>query len=115
MVCHRQGIEALPARLELVRQSPCDPKTFARAARDYFDREPPFALGAGGAALYWLTLGHGYEVTSLDVLGAYHSTLKAAEHFGIASETQEQIAKLVAQQPVDNFVRRILKNELNLR
>lgn len=64
--------------VELVRDSPCDPKTLARAARDYAYREPAFAQHAGLAALRWLVRGHGYEITSLDVWGAYHDTLKAA-------------------------------------
>jgi hypothetical protein len=38
--------------LKLVRESPCDPKTLARAARDFAEHEPAFAHGAGFAALY---------------------------------------------------------------
>jgi hypothetical protein len=68
--------------LDLGRESPCDPKTLARAAREFIEREPHFAHGAGVAALYWLVRGQGYEITSIDVWGAYHSTLKAAEELG---------------------------------
>lgn len=100
--------------LTLARKSPCDPKTLARAARDFIEREPRFAHGAGGAALYWLSLGHGYEITSLDVWGAYHSTLKAAERLGLAQETKAQIAKLVAQVRADGFLRQVLGKELGL-
>jgi hypothetical protein len=100
--------------LKLVRESPCDPKTLARAARDFADREPNFAQGAGFAALYWLTLGHGYEVTAIDVWGAYHSTLKAAEHLGTLSETKTRIQQLVAQQAAGGFVRQVLGRELGL-
>ena len=100
--------------LKLVRESPCDPKTLARAARDFVDREPDFAQGAGFAALYWLTLGHGYEVTAIDVWGAYHSTLKAAEHLGTLSDTKTRIQQLVAQQAAGGFVRQVLGRELAL-
>jgi len=100
--------------LKLVRESPCDPKTLARAARDFADKEPVFAHGAGFAALYWLTLGHGYEITSLDVWGAYHSTLKAAEHLGNSSDTKTRIRQLVAQEAGGGFVRQILGRELAL-
>ena len=100
--------------LKLVRNSPCDPKTLARAARDFAEREPAFAQGAGFAALYWLTLGHGYEITSIDVWGAYHSTLKAAEHLGSISDTKARIRELVAQEAGSGFVRLILGRELAL-
>jgi hypothetical protein len=100
--------------LKLVRESPCDPKTLARAARDFAEREPHFAHGAGFAALYWLTLDHGYEITSIDVWGAYYSTLKAAEHLGTLSDTKKSIRQLVAQQAVGGFVRQVLGRELEL-
>ena len=100
--------------LKLVRDSPCDPKTLARAARDFAEREPAFAHGAGFAALYWLSLGFGYEITSIDVWGAYHSTMKAAEHLGTVSDTKTRIRQLVAQQAGGGFVREVLGRELEL-
>ena len=100
--------------LKLARESPCDPKTLARAARDFADKEPAFAHGAGFAALYWLTVGHGYEITSLDVWGAYYSTLKAAEHLGHSSETKARIQQLVSQEAGGGFVRQVLGRELAL-
>ena len=36
---------------ELANQSPCDPKTLTRAARDFVEKDPGFALTAGLAAL----------------------------------------------------------------
>ena len=55
---------------------PSEPKTaqarlLTRAARDYLDSEPAFALGSAMAALRWLSEGWGYEVTSVDVVEAY--------------------------------------------
>jgi hypothetical protein len=100
--------------LKLVRDSPCDPKTLARAARDFAEREPSFAHGAGFAALYWLTRGHGYEITSIDVWGAYYSTLKAAELLGSSSDTKTRIQQLVAQEAPGGFVRQVLGRELAL-
>lgn len=100
--------------LKLIRESPCDPKTLARAARDFAEREPHFAHGAGIAALYWLTRGHGYEITSIDVWGAYHSTLKAAEHLGTLNETKNHLRQLVAQEAAGGFVRQVLGRELAL-
>ena len=91
-----------------------DPKTLTRAARDVAEREPSFAHGAGLAALHWLTRGQGYEITSLDVWGAYHSILKAAEHLGTLNDTKQSIRQLVAQEAAGGFVRQILGRELEL-
>lgn len=98
--------------LELVGDSPCDPKTLARTARDYAEREPAFAAGAGLAALRWITLGYGYEIAALDVLSSYHSTLTAAERLGQAEEIKAVIRRLIAAERADGFVRRILGHEL---
>jgi hypothetical protein len=100
--------------LKLVRESPCDPKTLTRAARDFAEREPHFAHGAGFAALYWLTRGHGYEITAIDVWGAYHSTLKAAEQLGTLRETKIRIQQLVAQESAGGLVRQVLGREIAL-
>ena len=57
--------------LEFVNRHLCDPKTVARAARDYLDTEPEFALGSAMATLRSLSEGWGYEVTSTDVAGSW--------------------------------------------
>ena len=100
--------------LRLVQSSPCDPKTLARAARDYAVKQPAFALGAGLAALQWLVRGHGYEIIALDVWGAYHSTLKAAEPLGRVAATTETIRQLVAGEGGSGFVRQVLGRELGI-
>jgi hypothetical protein len=51
--------------LTLASRTPCDPKTLARAARDYADEQPAFAISAGLLALHWLVQGYGYEITAL--------------------------------------------------
>ena len=43
----------------------------SRAARDYGQAQPEFAVAAGLAALSWISVGHGYEITATDVLDAY--------------------------------------------
>jgi len=64
--------------LELANYSHCEPKTLTRAARDYCEAQPAFALGCAMAALRWLGEGWGYEVTSADVVEAYDRALDAA-------------------------------------
>jgi len=63
--------------IRLANSSPCDPKTATRAARDFADGRPEFAVEAGLAALRWLVAAHGYEITGADVWAAYANTMKA--------------------------------------
>ncbi len=43
--------------IELVLQSPTDPKTLIRAARDHAEKQPDFAVSSGVAALNWMARG----------------------------------------------------------
>ena len=65
--------------LQLANQSPCDPNTLTRAARDFYESEPEFAFGAALTALRWLNEGWGYEATGINVTDAYNLAMKAAE------------------------------------
>ncbi len=101
--------------LELARRSPCDPRTLTRAARDYAEEEPAFAIGAALLALHWLLQGHGYEITGADVWAAYSHALKAAERCGAADAVRQRIRDLVASESNgERFVTRILGRELGL-
>lgn len=100
--------------LALAGRTPCDPKTLTRAARDFAEKQPAFAVGAGLAALYWLVQGYGYEITGADVWAAYSCTLKAAENSGAATETREKVKALVASEPPGGLVARVLERELGL-
>ncbi len=97
---------------ELANQSPCDPKTLTRAARDFAEKDPGFALTAGLAALRWLSAGYGYEVSSADVWAAYSHTMTAAEHLGRRDEVRQRIRAFVAN---NGFVAQVLRSELGLR
>jgi len=101
--------------LALASRTPCDPKTLRRAARDYAETQPAFAVGAGLLALYWLVQGYGYEISSVDVWEAYRSTLAAAERHGCAAEVKERIRKMVAAEGAgERFVTKVLGRELGL-
>ena len=82
--------------LQLADQSPCEPKTLTRAARDFLESEPEFALGSALAALRWLNEGWGYEVTSIDVIDAYELALKAADRSHV-DNVLDQIRGLLDQ------------------
>jgi len=99
---------------DLARRTPCDPKTLTRAARDFAEQQPAFAVGAGLIALHWLVQGDGYEITGADVLAAYSSTMKAAEKSGSLTETREKVKALVTGEPPGGIVARILGRDLGL-
>jgi hypothetical protein len=102
--------------IELANQSPCDPRTLIRAARDMAEKEPRFALEAGMAAFRWLLQGYGYEITSLDIRQAYDCTVNAAEHAGCVSGTLQRLRDLVAKENQgERFVARILEHALGLK
>lgn len=100
--------------LALASRTPCDPKTLARAARDFAEKQPAFAVGAGLLSLYWLVQGYGYEITGADVWDAYRATLTAAERHGSSAEVKERVRKLVATEQAGGFVTKVLGRELGL-
>jgi hypothetical protein len=81
--------------VELARKGPCEPKTLTKAACDYGESNPAFALETGLCSLNWLFQGYGYEVTSADILAAYGATMKAAEVLGKAEAVRGLIAEAV--------------------
>ena len=84
--------------LALASRSPCDPRTLARATRDYAESKPDFAVGAGLLALHWLVQGYGYEITGADVWAVYASTMKAAERHGSVTAVKERIRSLLSSE-----------------
>jgi len=101
--------------IALARRTPCSPQTLTRAARDFEEKNPHFALETGMAALHWLVEGYGYEITNLDVQSAYSHTMKAAENAGLAEQTQERIRTLVIKETFgERFVTKILARQLGL-
>ena len=101
--------------IALVSRAPTDPRTLTRAARDFAEKRPAFAIEAGMAALRWLVEGYGYEITSADVWSAYNYTMEAATQQGNAAATRERIRELVATETFgERFVTKILGRELGI-
>ncbi len=110
-----KSVQLYQEAIELVRNSPCDPKTLTRAARDLKDKEPLFAAEAGSAALRWIIAGYGYEITSLDVLDAYRFTMEAAENADCREEVMNRIRSMVNNDlSGEGWVGRILESELRI-
>lgn len=104
-------LELYDLALELANRSPCDPKTLTRAARDYLDAEPAFALGSAMAALRWLSEGWGYEVTSVDVVEAYDRAMDAAAKLHMVNDVNERIRQLgeASDNAAVQFVRKVVQ------
>jgi len=99
--------------IALANRSPCDPKTLNRAALDFVDKNPTFAIEAGITSLRWLVDGYGYDITSADVLAAYTHTMNAAEKAGVVDEIRVRVRTLVESETFgDCFVTRVLGRHL---
>jgi hypothetical protein len=98
----------------LASRTPTDPRTLTRAARDFAETEPAFAVSAGMLALHWLVDGYGYEITSDDVWEAYRSTLAAAERLGNMDDVKARIRAIVADEAGERFVAKVLGPEVRL-
>ncbi|MFP5468093.1 MAG: hypothetical protein ACLGG8_11325 [Gammaproteobacteria bacterium] len=89
--------------------SPCDPKTLNRAARDYLKTQPDFAMQCALASLHWMSMGHGYELTGLDVLEAHRFAIEAA---AVTQQTQQARASieqvLASDRPMAAWMQRSL-------
>ena len=99
----------------LANATPCDPKTLTRAARDFAQTNPAFAVEAGLAALRWLVQGYGYEITALDVRAAYSHTLTAAANAGVDGAVRIRIRALFDDPGArSGFVASVIGKEVGL-
>lgn len=107
------GLFAVAA--ELATRSPTDPRTLTRAARDFAEKQPAFALAAGLAALRWISLGHGYDITGADVLDAYSAVTQAAVNADVpVQQVNEPIREMIAStQPGNSLMKTILARHLS--
>ncbi|QCB45179.1 hypothetical protein [Hydrogenophaga sp. PAMC20947] len=76
--------------------SPCDPKTLNRAARDHLTSQPAFAMQCALAALHWMSTGHGYELTGLDVQETHRLAIDAASQTQQTEQAHTTIAQMLA-------------------
>jgi hypothetical protein len=83
--------------IALARRSPVDPKTLARAARDFAEAEPEFALEAGLLAIEGFANGLGFEATAADVLMAYTGAMRAATKLGRSAEFRRRLAETLRE------------------
>jgi len=100
--------------IELATRSPVDPRTLARAARDFATERPDFAVASGLAALRWISQGTGYDITGTDVLDTYTAVMQAAARSEMGEHgVNEQLRQLVdGSGPYCKFLKTILAHHL---
>jgi hypothetical protein len=93
----------------LAMRGATDPRTLTRAARDFAQRKPEFAVACGTAALHWMAAGFGYEITGSDVLDAYGALADAALASGMErDQLNRRLREQFAAIPGHSFVTRVL-------
>jgi hypothetical protein len=93
----------------LAMRGPTDPRTLTRAARDFAQRKPEFAMACGTAAVHWMAAGFGYEITGSDVLDAYGVLADAAVATGVeCDELNKRLRAQFAALPGHSFVATVL-------
>jgi hypothetical protein len=89
----------LDLALEFARAGRTDPRTLSRASRDLLGRDARFSLEAGRLAIRRILDGHGYDLTGLDVIGAFTHFMAAAQSLGIANEARADVLGIAREKP----------------
>lgn len=97
--------------IELISIHPCDPLTMNRAARDFQDKNPTFALKCALSSLHWMAKGYGYELTGLDVSNAFEYAMEIAKRQNIADQVVGEIRNII-ENDENGFVKRILEQRI---
>lgn len=94
---------------ELATQSPTDPRTLTRAARDFAVDQSQFAIHAALSALRWIARGHGYEITGADIQDTVHVLQQASIHAGVDhGALSALLAPILAEAPPRHHLRQVL-------
>jgi hypothetical protein len=105
--------------LKFAGEGRTDPRTLSRASRDFAGKAPTFAMTVGRLALERLLQGHGYEITSLDVLDAYRNFVAAAEQLGLKESAlsdamaMANLTRLKQPSPLADVVLRAIRQGSN--
>ena len=104
-----KSLKRFELAIDLARRSPCDPKTLTRAARDHLGSQPAFSTEAALAALHWMSQGHGYDLTGLDVREAYRYAMEAAQSIGQADTVRIRVQRMLGGEgPAAKWMRQAL-------
>ena len=84
----------LELALSLCTHNACDPKTLNRAAKDFLESNPEFALVVALASLKWITKGYGYDLIGIDILQPVAIGLAAAQAMGKRDDVKAEMIEI---------------------
>lgn len=108
-----KSLEHFDLATTLAYESPVNIETLNRAARDFIEKNPAFALNVALASLKWLAAGQYYEITGHDVYISVRYAVDASEKVGCREEAIQRIQSLVDTPYTYDFVREQLIASLN--
>ena len=88
--------------------SPCDPRTLTRAAKTHATSHPEFALECALAAVHWIAMGHGYDMTPLDVIEPWDIAQRIGPSLGKQDRVLEALGVALSQGVQSAWVRKVL-------
>ena len=94
--------------IELAGKSPVDHHSLNRAAEEFVETRPDFAIEAGLLSIRWMLAGSGYEVSVGEVSYAFNAVMRAAMLAGCTEQTRLRVRKLLDAYPKDVFVHGVL-------
>lgn len=104
----------LAMALEFAQNGRTEPRKLSRAARDFLNSEPLFAIQFGRLAVERILAGYGYEIGALDLLMACENFMAAADRLGMIMEAKSELAEIVARYPdAPSLFRSVVSTHLN--
>ncbi|NWF82512.1 MAG: hypothetical protein HXY18_01630 [Bryobacteraceae bacterium] len=83
--------------MEFAQTGRTDPRTLARACRDFLQSDPRFSLEIGRLAIQRILEGHGYEITFQDVNDAFIHLAAAAHRLSAWPQTRDSLLAMAAE------------------
>lgn len=87
----------LDLAMEFAQAGRTDPRTLARASRDFLKTDPQFSLEIGRLAIQRILEGYGYELTVQDVSDAFSYLAAAAHRLSAWPQTRDTLLALAAE------------------
>lgn len=81
----------LDLALEFAQSGRTDPRTLARASRDFLESDTRFSLDIGRIAIQRILEGYGYELTVLDVSEAFAHLAAAAHRLSVWPQVRDAV------------------------
>jgi hypothetical protein len=71
--------------------------------------QPTFAAEVALAALHWISVGHGYDLTAMDAREAHRFALEAAQNVDHSLQIESRLKQMLSEErPMTQWLRRAL-------